>query len=200
MMKPLDKLKVNSFLKQLENLEREEDYHANLYRQINAIFMVEVEQKLLILDQETQDKYGELLSEENIAETLKEEEYKEKTKEQIPPSLKKVYKKLLGKTHPDRFIDASEGEREEMEDIYKNVVECAETGDWLGLIKNAEKMNIEVKDLDDSVLPNIKKQIKKLRQSINNYKATYQWQWFHSDDEEKKESLVESYINTTLQR
>ena len=44
-MKPLDKLKVNSFLKQLENLEREEDYHANLYRQINAIFMVEVEQK-----------------------------------------------------------------------------------------------------------------------------------------------------------
>ena len=25
MMKPLDKLKVNSFLKQLENLEREED-------------------------------------------------------------------------------------------------------------------------------------------------------------------------------
>ena len=61
-------------------------------------------------------------------------------------------------------------------------------------------MNIEVKDLDDSVLPNIKKQIKKLRQSISNYKATYQWQWFHSDDEEKKESLVESYINTTLQR
>ena len=162
--------------------------------------MFEVEQKMLILDQETQDRYEELLSEENITETLKEEKHKEKTKEKIPPSLKKVYKKLLGKTHPDRFIDATDGEREEMEEIYKEVVECAETGDWLGLIKNAEKMDVEVKELDDSVIPNIQKQIKELRQSIKNYKATYQWQWYHSDDQIKKDSLIDSYIDTTLQR
>lgn len=199
-MKPLDKLKVNSYLKQLENLEKEEEYHKDLYRDINNIFMFEVEQKMLILDQETQERYGDLLSEENIEETLKEEEYKEKTKEKIPPSLKKVYKKLLGKTHPDRFIDATDGEREEMEDIYKEVVECAETGDWLGLIKNAQKMDIEVKELDDTIIPSIKKQIGNLRQSITNYKSTYQWQWFHADDETKKDSLLESYINTTLDR
>lgn len=197
-MKPLDKLKVNSYLKRLENLEKEEEYHKDFYRQINNLFMFEVEQKLLILDHETQERYAELLSEENISETLKESKRKEKTKEKIPPSLKKVYKKLLGKTHPDRFINSSDGEREEMEDIYKEVVECAETGDWLGIIKNAQKMNIEIKELDESVIPNIQKQIQQIEQSISNYKATFQWQWYHSDDELRKEELLQSYINTTL--
>ena len=87
-----------------------------------------------------------------------------------------------------------------MEDIYKNVVECAETGDWLGLIKNAQRMDVEVKELDDTVIPNIQKQISKIKQSIMGYRSTYQWQWYHAKEQEQKDGFIQSYIDSTLNR
>ena len=199
-MKGIDKLKVNRYLKKLEYLETECTYHRDLYGQINALFMQDVEEKVIIMDQEMQDKYGGLLDKETTEESKKDFEERQKTKEKIPNSLKKTYKKLLGKTHPDRFINATEGEREEMEEIYKEVVECAETGDWLGIIKNAQRLNIPIEELDDHVLLQIQKQISNVELQIKNYQKTYQWKWYHTDSKDLREDMVDRYIKSTLDK
>ena len=57
-MNPLDKLKMNKFIKELEYLESEEEYHSQLFVEINSLFMSEVQEKMIVVDNEVEEKYG----------------------------------------------------------------------------------------------------------------------------------------------
>ena len=48
------------------------------------------------MDPEMQDKYGDLVDKETTEESKKEFEVRQQSKEEIPQSLKKTYKKTTG--------------------------------------------------------------------------------------------------------
>ena len=189
-MNALDKLKMNKFIKELDYLESEEEYHTQLFVEINSLFMTEVQDKMIVVDQETEEKYGDFVEKEKEKQLQKEET----KKQEIPKGLKKTYKKLLSKTHPDRFVDGDDAEREEMEEIYKKVISCAESGNWVEMIKTAEKLGIDIPEVDKEMIKQIQEQIKLKKQKINTYVNSFQWAWYHEDNGTKKDTIVDNFI------
>lgn len=153
--------------------------------------MSEVEEKMIIVDHEMEEKYGDFVEKEKQKQLQKEEP----KKQEIPKGLKKTYKKLLSKTHPDRFVDGDDTEREEMEKIYKKVISCAQSGNWVEMIKTADKMGIEIPEVDKEMIKQIQEQIKLKKQKINNYINSFQWSWYHEDSGTKRDNIIDTFIH-----
>lgn len=190
-MNPLDKLKMNKFIKELEYLESEEEYHSQLFVEINSLFMSEVQEKMIVVDNEVEEKYGEFVEKEK----QKQLEREEPPKQEIPKGLKKAYKKILSKTHPDRFVDGDEDEKEEMEAIYKKIISSADNGNWVEVIKTADKLGIDIPDLDKGLLTQIEEQIKMKKKKIKNFVNSFQWAWYHADNATKKDTIIDRFIS-----
>lgn len=128
----------------------------------------------------------------------KKEENREEHKEVLPEDkdLRKLFKKIALKTHPDKLLDLDEDEAEHLTELYKDAAAAAEVGDGMALLEIAYELGIKVKIDPEKESEWLKRKIETLKQTVTEMKNTAEWIWGHSDGDER--NRVEKMITNQL--
>ena len=133
-------------------------------------------------------------SEYTQAEEVSEEDIIEET-----PSdkiLKKLFRKLVVKCHPDKIIDdVSDAERKTLINLYNQAVKAHDAKNWPLMVVTAIKLDIELPEEANEQLAAIEKEVADLELKINQTTTTVQWSYYHAD-EAGKEEILQFYINS----
>ena len=97
-------------------------------------------------------------------------------------TFKQVYRKVAGKTHPDKGGDT---------DKFKKANEANRNKDLGALMEMADELGVEV-PMDDDMRNQLSKHINAVSDTITNLKTTMAWTWCHVDNHNK--DTLKQYI------
>ena len=102
-------------------------------------------------------------------------------------TFKQVYRKVAGKTHPDKGGDT---------DKFKKANEANRNKDFGALLEMADEVGVEV-EINNEIREQISKHIKAISDTITNLKTTMAWTWVHVNEDNRK--TLKQYILQQLQ-
>ena len=102
-------------------------------------------------------------------------------------TFKKVYRKVAGKTHPDKGGDT---------DKFKKANEANRNKDFGALLEMADEVGVEV-EINNEIREQIHKHIKAVSNTITNLKTTMAWTWVHVNEDNR--DTLKQYILQQLQ-
>lgn len=196
-------IKLKRYLTQYDYLETLLEETKILFEEYNQKFLQEYydeeEQKKLAQKKEqektTNPKYN--INVENVekSENVENSENTENIKDEIGMDediyiddiddivLKKLYKRLSLKTHPDKTKGKG--------DYFKKINIAHKKKDIINLVRIAKELNIDISDLiveqSNSIISNFDKNIQSIEKEIYDLKHTVAWHWAHASPEEKQQ-------------
>ena len=102
-------------------------------------------------------------------------------------TFKQVYRKVAGKTHPDKGGDT---------DKFKKANEANRNKDFGALLEMADEVGVEV-EINNEIREQIHKHIKAVSNTITNLKTTMAWTWVHVSEDNR--DTLKQYILQQLQ-
>jgi hypothetical protein len=126
---------------------------------------------------------GADLSENEVHTKIPKDPYEEIQTEIDDETLKNIYRKVAGKTHPDK----KNGDEKE----FKRANEANKNKDFGQLLEMADEYGIDV-PMDDRMMNEVSLQIKAVVDTITNMKSTWAWTWVHIDKSNK--NMFREYI------
>jgi len=107
--------------------------------------------------------------------------------------LKKLYRKIMVKVHPDKLIFLEDDDMKNMyTDICSKAMKAMETESWYLLFKAATDLGINDIAVSEDHIKMLEDDCKKLESKISKTKKTLPWIWFHFNDE--KEKCLKQYL------
>ena len=88
-------------------------------------------------------------------------------------------------------MDASERETEFLKKCYERITEANDTYDWGLLLRTAYDLDVDVDELNDEQVENIKKNIDNIQGTINKYEASMAYTWYTLYDTPTKEKYLQ---------
>ena len=101
-------------------------------------------------------------------------------------TIKKVYRKVAAKTHPDKGGD---------EEKFKIAAKANKNNDFGTLLEMADELEIDIL-LDDELINEMSKQCKAVIENITKMKTTTAWTWVHCHPNEREG--LRQYILATI--
>ena len=110
-------------------------------------------------------------------------------------ALKKLFRKIVVKCHPDRMpSDLSEVRTLELIDLYEKAVEAHSDQNWALMVIVAIKLEVDLPEEAEEKISEIEKDVEDLEKKINNTISGIAWQWYYSE-EEAREKLINNYLS-----
>lgn len=106
--------------------------------------------------------------------------------------LKKLYYKILFKTHPD-FLDSNVNQKE-YNDLSKKAIKAYKQEDWGELLSIAVYLDIDISFIPNNYTKNIEQNISELEQNISNITQSLPYLWYIEKDTAEKENILKKYI------
>ena len=104
------------------------------------------------------------------------------------PDLKKLFRKIVEKTHPDKAGD------HRYADLFSDAVKAYDSDDIGRLLGIAGEINIELTNLSVESLLLLNSNIQKLFKEIQTKKNTIAWAWSNTVSEEDKKKIIENIL------
>jgi len=98
-----------------------------------------------------------------------------------PEELKKLYRSIAQKTHPDKIQD------EYLNDIFKQAAEAIEEENWMLLVELAGELRIDIEFLSDETCEIIEQSIQRNEQQIAGIKNSFSYIWSKQKDDKSRE-------------
>jgi hypothetical protein len=219
MEKLMDKLKsleIKKLIKELDYIETDFEWRSEVVNEADTSFLTELN-NFLDKNPELKELYDSKITEKlenSIKKKIEEDETEtngdsdrttsgkdenvyEKFEEEIEnkinisPKVKKLYRDIVKKTHPDIIND------KEMNDLYIKATEYHENNDKIGLYKICDELNIKFElDEEDSFF--IEKKIGEYKKRISFLESTFTWKWFNTEDEGEKNNILLTFIKLKI--
>jgi hypothetical protein len=106
--------------------------------------------------------------------------------------LKKLYYKILFKTHPD-FLDNNVNQKE-YNNLSKKAIEAYKQEDWGELLTIAVYLDIDISFVPNSYIKNIEQNVNELEQSISSITQSLPYLWYIEEDSTEKDNILRKYI------
>ena len=177
---------INSFLNQNPELKEIYDNKINesLERSIKNKIKEDVE-----FERCKQERMGE--DDNNFSEEGEIKIKKEEDRINIHPRVKKLYREIVKKTHPDIVND------KELNDLYIKATHYHENNDKIGIYKVCSEVGIQFEiDLKDSLF--IEEKIREYKKRINFLESTFAWKWFNTEEESEKNNIILTFIKLKI--
>jgi hypothetical protein len=104
---------------------------------------------------------------------------------------KKLFRKLAVKCHPDKIQNASERESAFLKKCYEDINIANDMYDWGMLLKVALDLEVEVEELTDDQLNNIKEAIENKKSKIAKYEESMAYKWYTLNDNSIKQKYLQ---------
>lgn len=127
-----------------------------------------------------------------------EKEIEELEKKKLPGKYKKLFRKIVVKSHPDKIKEgSSEKEILELKEIYETTVEAYDIGEPTPIIVCAIKLDIDVSDFEEDI-EEIQKACDEIETFIDKMQSTSAWYYTHVlKTKEEKELFIKKFIELT---
>jgi len=105
----------------------------------------------------------------------------------LSAEIKKIYRKIVVDTHPDKLINVqiSEKERAKKNEAYIKAIEAFEKKDEDVLIEVAVDLELEIDLPDEKIAKSLRSRGKKLEDLIAKIKSSPEWYWAHADEQRR---------------
>jgi hypothetical protein len=177
MTKDLGMLKLKKLMSEYEFLSIDEQYRSELIESNRQDFMEKVSN--LITDREPSPK--------NDKSSPKKEKESFDAGERTLSKIKKIYRDIAKKCHPDKTADPN------LIDLYMQAELAHSENNIIELFRIAAQLNIKI-NLEDSDLSLILSIIDKKKKHIASLEQSYIWLWIHAPSEEFKDKIVSKFV------
>lgn len=146
-----------------------------------------------IEEEQPQEKPKEKLKQNLQAEKPSPQEELEQPEKIASPEVKKLYRQVALKTHPDKLLGMPEGEeKEKLKTIFQKATAFMEKDDYASLAIIAIKLGIEVKQFSENDLKKVKEKINIIEEKIQQIEKTVIWKWIFEENKEMKDKLLKA--------
>jgi hypothetical protein len=118
---------------------------------------------------------------------IKEEEPVENHNDTV---FKKLFRKIVLKCHPDKIKSASEKEAQFLKECYENATTANNSYDWGLLLRTASNLDLDLQDISEEQIQNIKLKNEDLKKEIQKYESSMAYQWYTKDDEKARQKFL----------
>ena len=184
MDKKLEKLAIKKLLQEYNFLMTDDSYKKEVVETYKNTFLELISKKRKELNIEPKD-------EETIPENEEKQKFPEilveNVDENVKVKIKKIYRDIVKKTHPD-ITDSKE-----LIDTYMRATEAQEKYNLFELYKICSELAIEV-ELDSEDIKLLEELIENKKKELKSIEASFIWLWVHSTTDEQKQKVVELFI------
>jgi hypothetical protein len=195
-MASLQELEIKRIMKELDFYESDYEYKNEIVMQAEIQFIKNVNDFLsqnaelkALFDEKVQKRL-----EDNIKKKSEEEEQLENNSEEeevetkfISPKMKKLYREIVKRTHPDKIKD------KKLNEIYIKATKYYNDADLLYIYKICSDLHIYYEiDIEDNEF--LKDKIVSFKDKISFIQATYTWKWNFTETESEKNLIILDYI------
>lgn len=149
-------------------------------KKLNADFEKEFEFLEWKRLQQAEEELGET-PEGEIPFDLPDEDVPSSNTPNAPDEIKKLYRSIAQKTHPDKIKD------EYLNDIFKQAAEALEEENWMLLVELAGELRIDIEFLSDETCEIIEQSIQRNEQQIAGIKNSFSYIWSKQRDDASRE-------------
>lgn len=146
---------------------------------------------------EMEDKRAQMEKEKGPKEKINEEKEVEEEPEIEDQDMKKIFRQIALKTHPDRIgEEVSEGDKEELVELYMRAVEASKAQDGQELLEVAYELDLKFSIDEDKEIDWLVKKSDSIGQEVAKIKQTNAWVWYHASEEER--ARIEAAIEKSV--
>ena len=198
--------RVKFLIKQLARLEDEYVNATSIFseasREVESLFKQEYKIEEPEQKQPPQPKQDNQEETEVSVPNQKQEEKEERNsstdehhtpENNVDPEVKKLYRQIALKAHPDRLVGMPEGEeKEKLKTIFQNATKFMENNDYASLAVIAIKLGIDVEEFSENDLKKVKEKINIIKEKVHQIEQTAIWQWAFAEDKKVKDRLLKA--------
>lgn len=147
----------------------------------------------LVEDKEKESNNNELNEElkDELEEELDElEEVDEKTSK-LKEGLKKLYRKIVKLTHPDKTMHKNN--KKELSELYIRAKKAMSTMDVYEILIICDKLDIEYA-IDINHKDILEENLQKKKMLLKSIESSFIWLWIKADSDDKKDSIVDLFL------
>ena len=111
----------------------------------------------------------------------------------VAADVKKLYKKIVQETHPDKLAQSDHGqkEREKRVKLYMDAVKAFQASDRDNLVEIALDLELDTGLEVEKIVASLLTRSKALEIQIQQVKGSVEWLWMHSDEAKRVEVIKE---------
>ena len=138
------------------------------------------------LEEKHPSEYKNMFSTPEVKNTSEDEEPQQSEKKN--GDLKKLYRKIASKTHPDKSDD------KKYEEVFADAAKAYRENDLGKILEIAGSLNLELLELSEDSINLLEKNIQTLSTNLNNMKQTVAWLWHNAQTAEEKNNLINAIL------
>ena len=107
------------------------------------------------------------------------------------PGVKKMFRKIALKIHPDKLEELSDGfEKNKKQELFEKARQALEDNDILTLSDVAMELGIEVPEITEEKLKQTEKKIISIKNELSQIESTLVWHWFFTNDAAQRDDIL----------
>ena len=205
-MNKLRQLEARKLLKELDYVKSDFEYKNEIVFEADSAFMESLNdflEKNIVLKEMFEKKTSpriDIFIRERSAESSIEPSSESSEEESVEISIvdkatneniRKIYRSVAKKTHPDKISDAR------LNDIYIMAREMYEKNDVMGIYSICDQLGIPY-EMSIEDLATLKDRISMMKDRVAFMESTFSWKWHHSEDEGERSRILFEYVKSKI--
>jgi len=126
------------------------------------------------------------------------EDIKEIENSSRPEEIRKLFKQIATKTHPDKFSNAKKAEKALNMQVFLQAKSAAEDNNYFKLQQIAQRLGLELPEITQKQIKLMEKEAKRLRIKLKRLQKTVAWVWFDQEDDDRRNDVMQRYVSSLL--
>lgn len=197
-MNKLHQLEARKLLKELDYVKSDFEYKNEIVFEADSAFLESLNNFLEknitlkeIFEKNTNHKIDDMIRERSSKNTSPESVEISIVDKAANENIRKIYRSVAKKTHPDKISDAR------LNDIYIMAREMYEKNDVMGIYSICDQLGIPY-EMSIEDLATLKDRILMMKDRVVFMESTFSWKWHHSEDEGERSRMLFEYVKSKI--
>ena len=176
--------KIDLLTSKLAYMRKDKNYCAEVLHEAKAEFYADFMQHISDLSEREKKLIYDFINKSAAIPDKNQTKGLETRKKETPDSIKKVFKEIAKKTHPDITDDDDDT-------IFKRAQRAVDEESYSDLLEIAKDLNISPPEPTEKDVKLLEEEVVSINKKMKEMKETYAWVWYHTCD---RDAIMERYI------